>query len=139
MEPEFRMSKFLSRRTKGFLQGNLYNFTHHIQKSFLYFIFCVFQVTECRPCTAHERKIFPETCRTSGNLEKVKCGTTTTGDGLILSCPIAYTHEYNRFWVFEGTVMAVAVVANMAVWWRRRTLDLRFYQRIKRQISDSGL
>jgi len=93
-------------------------------------------VMECRPCSRHEMKMFENTCKSSGNIEKVKCDSSKD---TILPCPIAFKHEIKKFWIFEGVLITVGLISNVAVWWRRRALDAHFYQRIKRQISDCNM
>lgn len=92
---------------------------------------------ECRPCTRYELKAENTACAEFGNIEKIKC--SPSGSTYLVSCPVAYKYENKKFWIFEGSILVLAVFSNIAVHWRRHILDSHFYQRIKKQISNSNV
>ena len=110
------------------LENELHNFTCEKKEPFTVEM-------DCRPCSKYELK-FEKTCISSGNIKKLKC--VSSKNVHLLSCPVAFKYEAKKFWIFEGSIVTLGIFANIAVWWRRHILDSYFYQRIKRQISDSN-
>eukprot|EP00112_Aurelia_sp_Birch-Aquarium-sp1_P007200 Seg1784.4 transcript_id=Seg1784.4/GoldUCD/mRNA.D3Y31 product="Protein JTB" protein_id=Seg1784.4/GoldUCD/D3Y31 len=88
--------------------------------------------SECAPCSSSDKLQLP-ICKETGNKQLIQCEKTKTKT--YISCPFATSFEKKRFWTFEAISLAGAVISNVVVWWRRRTLNYVHYQRVKRQMS----
>lgn len=92
--------------------------------------------TECLQCTSREKSEILA-CKETGNKQLVQCQDSKTKT--YVSCPFVGSVEKKRFWTFEAVSFAFAVLSNLVVWWRRRSLNYIHYQRVKRQMSDASV
>ena len=104
---------------------DMHNFTCGLNRQFIVEV-------ECRTCSQYEIKA-EKACVSSGNVKRLKCAGSKHAH--LLPCPVAFKFEAQKFWIFEGFVIGLALFANIAVWWRRRVMDSYFRERIIRQVA----
>ncbi|XP_018426088.1 PREDICTED: protein JTB [Nanorana parkeri] len=86
---------------------------------------------ECYNCNQFETKTVGE-CGVTGFIEEVSCSPSNKVE--FKSCR-SVAKEKRVFWEFVGIMMAAAVVMSLVVLWRRRKLDWRALEKVRKQIE----
>jgi hypothetical protein len=89
----------------------------------------------CQKCTSYEHRSNAIGCSPSGYKESVLCKNTKTQT--YRSCSIPKHIQKQHFWLFEGVIFFIGVLAIISVQSRQRTLDKQMVEKIKKQIGES--
>ena len=92
-------------------------------------------VTACQKCTSYERRSQAAGCSPSGYKELVRC--TKSNIQTYRSCPIPMQIQKQHFWLFEGMIFLIGLMAMAYVQSRQKTLDKQMVEKIRRQIGES--
>ncbi|XP_072051083.1 protein JTB-like [Amphiura filiformis] len=87
----------------------------------------------CEPCNDHDVKIF-DYCGETGFKQQIQCksGTVT-----YKSCPKTKWAIEKSFWTFEGVMLALGMCSGVVALIRRRKLDWKALERVRKQIANS--
>ncbi len=94
------------------------------------------EVTSCEKCTAYERRSKVAGCLPTGYRQTVLC--TKSNIKTSRSCPMPAHIQKQHFWLFEGLIFIIGLIAIANVHLRQRTLDKQMVEKIKRQIGETG-
>ncbi len=89
----------------------------------------------CEKCTSYEYRSKAVGCLPSGYKEFILCTNTKTQT--YRSCRVPKHIQKQHFWLFEGVIIFIGIVAIGTVQSRQRTLDKQMVDKIKKQIGQS--
>jgi hypothetical protein len=92
-------------------------------------------LSSCQKCTSYDHRSEAVGCSTSGYKEFILCTNTKTQT--YRSCPVPPHIQKQHFWLFEGVIFLVGILALVSVQSRQKTLDKQMVEKIKKQIGDS--
>ena len=92
-------------------------------------------LSSCDACTPYERRAQASFCSPTGYKQLVLCTTSKVKSSR--SCPIPAAVLTKQFWVFEGVLCLVALLAMLGVHSRQKALDKQMVEKIKRQIGEN--
>jgi hypothetical protein len=105
------------------------------QKSTCYLTESVEIVTVCEKCKLYERRSKASGCLPSGYREYVLCSKSKIKT--YRSCPIPKYIQKQHFWLFQGIIFFIGLLAIASVHSRQKTLDKQMIEKIKKQIGES--
>lgn len=89
----------------------------------------------CEKCTSYQRRSQASVCQPTGYREMVLC--TKSNVKTARSCRIPLQVQRQHFWLFEGLMFVLSLVAIASVQSRQKTLDKQMVEKIKKQIGES--
>lgn len=89
----------------------------------------------CQKCTPYERRSKAIVCSPTDYKELVMCQKSNIK--ISRSCPIPAHIQKQKFWIFEGIVLVISLLAIASVNSRQKTLDKQMVDKIRRQIGES--
>jgi hypothetical protein len=89
----------------------------------------------CQKCTSYERRSKAIVCLPTGYREIVLCSKSNIKTAR--SCAIPLYIQSQHFWLFEGIIFILGLVAIASVHSRQKILDKQMVEKIKRQIGES--
>jgi hypothetical protein len=92
-------------------------------------------LTLCQKCTSYERRSQSNACLPTGYKELVLCSKSNIQT--VRSCQIPISIQRQHFWLFEGFVLVLGILAIASVQSRQKILDKQMVEKIKRQIGES--
>jgi len=89
----------------------------------------------CEKCTSYERRLKSNACLPTGYKEIVLCSKSNIQT--VRSCQIPIYIQRQHFWLFEGFILVLGILAIASVQSRQKTLDKQMVEKIKRQIGEN--
>ena len=92
-------------------------------------------LTLCQKCTSYELRSKAIGCSPTGYKQLVFCSKSNIK--ISRSCPIPIRTQRQHFWLFEGLMLFVGILAMGSVHSRQNTLSKQMIEKIKRQIEET--
>ncbi|CAF0790950.1 unnamed protein product [Adineta ricciae] len=89
----------------------------------------------CEKCTSYQRRSKAHACLSTGYREIVLCSRSNIKT--TRSCQIPIQVQRQHFWLFEGFMLIVGLLAIASVQSRQKTLDKQMVEKIKKQIGEA--